>query len=140
MIAPAMDSVGDHSQYVEQVYEKHHARLLRYFRVQFGHPSEAEEYVQETICRFFLFMRGRCWENEVEYIPGYLIRLAGIFCMEKLAEKNSQAVDSLDDSNHLDGFNKIKDMAIHSIKEHLRIPQPSRITMTRRRQLSMSLY
>lgn len=139
MVEAAIYPDDDHIRFVEHVYEKQHARLLRYFWVQLGDISEAEDCIQETIYRFFLLMVGRCWSNEMEYISVRLMKLAAILCMEKLAETKLQDVDSLDDSEHPDGFNKIRDAAICSIKERLRVTQLSQITRTGRGQLSMTL-
>lgn len=79
----------EHSQYVGHVYQQHYARLRHYFLAQFSDVSEADACVQETINRFFFFMEERCWEADAEYIPVYLMRIAGFLCSKKLAERSS---------------------------------------------------
>lgn len=128
MITATMNVDHDLERYIDQVYEKQHAGLLRYFRVQLGNISEAEDCVQETIYRFFLFMKGRCWDKEMEYISVRLMKRAGILCMEKLREKQPQSMHSLDDSKSPDSFNEIKAAAINSIKERLRVSEFPQIT------------
>jgi DNA-directed RNA polymerase specialized sigma24 family protein len=113
----------DHSQYVEQVYDKHSARLKYYFLRQIGDVSEAEDCAQETLCRFFVFIGRRQWEKEVEYIPVYLMRIAGLLCLERLAEKKSQCADSVDEHERSSLPDKIRDDAIRSIKERLQLKQ-----------------
>ena len=78
------DLTGDHGEYMERVCDKEHPRLRRYFMRQVGNVAEAEEYVQETFRRLLIFMEGKDWEKEEEYISVYLMRLAALLSFEKL--------------------------------------------------------
>lgn len=122
----------DHNHYVGQVYEEHYGRLLHYFLVQIGDTSEADNCVHETIRRLFFFMENRDWEAEAEYINVYLMRIAGLLCTRKLAEKRSQGALSLADNGNKSSFNKIRDEVLQTIKERLQFKQffvkPKRVT------------
>jgi DNA-directed RNA polymerase specialized sigma24 family protein len=117
-----INASNDHSTYIKHVYENHYPKLQHYFLRQIGNTSEAHDCVQETICRFFIFMEGRQWEKEAEYMLVYLMRIASTLCLEKLAEKKSQCADNLDNENN-SLFNNIKGEAIQSIKERLQLEQ-----------------
>ena len=97
----AINANEDHVQYIGQVYQEHGARLRHYFLVQLGDTSEVDDCVQETICRFFFFMEDRQWEAETKYISVYLMRIAGLLCSRKLAEKRKQRADSFDGSKNI---------------------------------------
>lgn len=84
------DFKGDGGERVKRVYDKEQPRLRRYFLRHAGDPSEADDYVGETFARLLAFMEGRVWEREEDYIPAYLMRFAGVLCLEKLAEKKSR--------------------------------------------------
>jgi DNA-directed RNA polymerase specialized sigma24 family protein len=108
MTIASINASEDQNQYVAQVYEEQYARLRRYFLVQLGDSSEADDCVHETMRRLFFFMEERNWEAEAEYIPVYLMRIAGLVCSRKLSEKRSQSA-----------FHKVKLMAIQAIKERM---------------------
>lgn len=106
-------------QHVEQVYDGHHARLRHYFLRQIGDRSEAEACVQETFGRFFLFIKRRQWEQEAPYIPVYLMRIAGLLCLEKLTEKGPLRAESLDEPARDAASGWTRDEAIRSIRKRL---------------------
>jgi DNA-directed RNA polymerase specialized sigma24 family protein len=117
------DSSANYDQYIEQVYETHYARLRHYFLRQFGSTSEADVCVEETICRFFVFMKNRRWEEEVEYLPVYLMRIASTLCLAKLEEKKSQCADRLEGNEKKSPFDKIRAEAIQACKERIQFKQ-----------------
>lgn len=123
MITAAVSTSNDHSEYIEQVYEDHRAGLRHYFLRQAGNVSEADDYVQETIRRFFVFMADRDWEAEGEYILVYLMRIAGVLCLEKLSKKRSQCTYNRDGSENKRLFNEIRDEASQTSKERIEFKQ-----------------
>lgn len=81
-----ISNVEEHSQYIGPVYQEHYARLHNYFQAQLGNTPEVENCVQETIRHLFFFMETRCWETDAEYVPVYLMRIAGaLLCAKKVA-------------------------------------------------------
>jgi len=113
----------DQSQYIGTVYQQHSARLRRYFLIQLGGPSEADNCVQETIRRFFFFMEDRDWEAEAEYISVYLMRIAGLICSRKLAEKRRQCADNSDDTENNSVFTSLQTLAFQAVKERIEFLQ-----------------
>lgn len=111
----------DQSPYVPQVYQQHYARLRHYFLSQLGNTLESEDCVHETISRFFFFMEERDWEAEAEYIPVYLMRIAGLLCSRKLSEKRSQRSTALGHDGHRGLFDKIREEALKTMKERMRL-------------------
>lgn len=109
----------DQSQYIAQVYQQHYARLQRYFLTQLGNVTEAEECIHETINRLFFFMEERDWESEAEYIPVYLMRIAGLLCSRKLSEKRSGGPSELGHGGRRGLFNKIRVEAREAMKERI---------------------
>jgi len=105
MTLSMINASEEHSLHIGQVYQEHYARLRRYFLAQLGNASVADACVQETIRRFFFFMEDRCWETDAEYIPVYLMRIAGFLCSRRLAEKRVRR--SL--------FNRIKNEVLETI-------------------------
>jgi hypothetical protein len=91
--------------------------------VQLGDTSEADDCVHETIRRFFFFMEDRNWEAEAEYMNVYLMRIAGLLCSRKLAEKRSRFAGSLVNDGNKSSFNKVRVEAIQTIKERLQFKQ-----------------
>jgi DNA-directed RNA polymerase specialized sigma24 family protein len=111
-------------RHLEQVFDKYHSRLQRYFLVQIGNLPEADVYVQETIYRFFDLMEGRQWEQEVNYINAHLMRIAFGLCMQKQTLEKSRVADNLDlRENQNCPFNKLRDESLLSIKERLLLKQ-----------------
>lgn len=90
MTIATINASEDQSQYVGQVYQEQYARLRRYFLTQLGDGDEADKCVHETLRRLFFFMEDRDWEAEAEYVPVYLMRIAGFLCSRKLGEKRAQ--------------------------------------------------
>lgn len=122
-IARATINVSEeHSQHVGQVYQEHYARLRHYFLTQLGAASEAEDCVRETIRHFFFFMEDRLWE--AEYISVYLMRIAGLICSRKLAEKRLRSANGLKENENRGRFNKIRTQAVRTIKERIEFRQP----------------
>src|ERR1041384_5697363 len=117
-----INSNDDHSRYIEQIYEEYYAKLQKYFLTQLGDVSEAHDSVQETIRRFFFFMEERHWEAEAEFIPVYLMRIAGLLCSRRLAEKRSQA-HIVDGNENNSFFNRIRTQTIQTIKERIQFKQ-----------------
>jgi DNA-directed RNA polymerase specialized sigma24 family protein len=132
MTIEIVNASEDRSHYVGLVYEEHYGRLRHYFLLQIGDAAEAEACVHETIRRFFFFMEDRNWEAEVKYISIYLMRIAGLLCSRKLAEKRAQHTRGLNDNGNKSSFNKIRDEVFQTIKEHLQFKQiflrPKRLT------------
>lgn len=116
MTISTINASEEHSQHIGQVYREHYARLRRYFLAHLGDASEADQCAQETIRRFFFFMEDRCWETDVEYIPVYLMRIAGFLCSRRLAEKRVRRSNSLKGENN-SLLNKIKNKVIQAINE-----------------------
>lgn len=115
----AIIDVGEeHSQYVGQVYQEHYGKLHHYFLALLGDASEADACVQETIRRFFFFMEDRCWESDMEYMPVYLMRIAGMICSKKLAGKQARR-KRLGDNKVLGLFDKIRIEIAQFINEHI---------------------
>lgn len=123
MRIPTINASEDHNHYVGQVYKEHYGRLLHYFSMQISDTSEADNCVHETIRYLFFFMEDRDWEAEAEYINVYLMRIAGLLCTRKLAEKRSQCVHSLIENGNKSSFNKIRDEVLQTIKGHLQFKQ-----------------
>jgi hypothetical protein len=119
MTITTIDADEDHSQYVGQVYQEHYPRLRHYFLVQLGDPSEADDLVQETMRHFFFFMEDRHWEGEAEYVPAHLMKIAGLLCSRKLAEKRSRRAADLGDIESNGLLNKIRAEAVRTIKERM---------------------
>jgi DNA-directed RNA polymerase specialized sigma24 family protein len=117
MTISTINSSEEHSQHIGQIYREYYARLRRYFLAQLGNASEADHCAQETIRCFFFFMEDRCWEADAEYIPVYLMRIAGFLCSRKLAEKRLRRSNSLDCSENNNLFNKVKNEVVQAINE-----------------------
>ena len=121
-MANAALSHDDRSRYIEQVFDKHYARLQIHFLRQFGNLSEADDCVEETICRFFIFMEGHGWEEEANDIHVHLLRIACNLCLQKLRAKRSHSVSAFDLNRYQSGsFNKIRDESIQSIEKRLHL-------------------
>jgi DNA-directed RNA polymerase specialized sigma24 family protein len=116
MTIATINASEDQSQYIGDVYQEHGARLRHYFLVQLGDAAEAEDCVQETICRLFFFMEDRNWEAEAEYISVYLMRIAGLLCSRKLSEKSSRRTSSLNKGGKKSLFNKVRTELTETIK------------------------
>jgi DNA-directed RNA polymerase specialized sigma24 family protein len=117
-----VNAAEEFNRHLEQVFDKYHSRLQRYFLVQIGNLPEADAYVQETIYRFFDLMEGRQWEQEVSYINAHLMRIAFGLCMQKQTLEKSRVTDSLDlRENQNCPLNKLRDESLLSIKERLRL-------------------
>jgi DNA-directed RNA polymerase specialized sigma24 family protein len=108
MMIANINAGEDHVRYIGQVYQEQYAKLRRYFLIQLGSSSEADERVHETMRRLFFFMEDRDWEAEAEYIPVYLMRIAGFICSRRLAEKRSRSA-----------FNKVRIPVTHAVKESI---------------------
>src|SRR5215216_5327516 len=121
MTIATINASEEHCKYIGQVYQEQYARLRRYFLVQLGSSSEADDCVQETIRRLFFFMEDRDWEAEAEYIPVYLMRIAGLLCSRKLMAQRGQRAAGLDDNKHDGLFHKIRIEALKTIKERIEI-------------------
>lgn len=81
-----ISGVEEHSQHIGRVYQENYARLHSYFKAQLGDTLEAEGCVQETVRRLFVFMEDRSWEEDAEYVPVYLMRIAGaLLCANRVA-------------------------------------------------------
>jgi hypothetical protein len=119
MIITNINASEEQSQYIGQVYQEHYARLRHYFLTQLGNTSEADDCVQETIRHLFFFMEERCWEAEAEYIPVYLMRIAGLLCSRKLAEKRLQSANNLDGNESNSLFDKVRIAVIRTMKERI---------------------
>ncbi len=113
----------DQSQYIGTVYQQYSDRLRRYFLIQLGDPSEADNCVQETMRRFFFFLEDRDWEAEAEYISVYLMRIAGLICSRKLAEKRRQCADNSDDTENNSIFMSLQTLAFQAVKERIEFLQ-----------------
>lgn len=119
MTLETINASEDQSQYIAQVYQRHYARLRGYFLTQLGNVTEAEECIHETINRLFFFMEERDWESEAEYIPVYLMRIAGLLCSRKLSEKRSRGSSDLGHGGRRSLFNKIREEALETMKERM---------------------
>jgi DNA-directed RNA polymerase specialized sigma24 family protein len=122
MIANINTSEG-HSKYIVEVYQEHYARLRHYFLRHLENTCEAEDCVQETINRFFFFMDDRDWEAEAEYISVYLMRIAGLICSRKLAEKRRQRADNPNVNGNSCIFTNLQTLVLQAIKEGLEFKQ-----------------
>lgn len=107
----------EHSQYVGQIYQRHYTGLRHYFLMQLGDASEADACVEETISRFFFFMEDRCWEADMEYIPVYIMRIAGFLCSKKLAARRALRKNRLGWRKVVGRLNKIMREVVRPIKE-----------------------
>lgn len=121
----AIDVGEEHSQYVGHVYQEHYAKLRDYFLTQFNSASEADACVQETISRFFFFMEDRCWEADAQYVPVYLMRIAGLICSKKLAAKHARSKRPGSDVV-FKLFNKISNEVVQIIEERV---EPLRLSL-----------
>lgn len=119
MTFETINASEDQSQYVAQIYQQHYARLQHYFLIQLGSVAEAENCIHETISRFFFFMEERDWEAEAEYIPVYLMRIAGLLCSRKLSEKRSRGLSRFDYDRHRNLLNRIREEALATMKERI---------------------
>lgn len=117
MTISTINASEEHSLHIGQVYQEHYERLRLYFLTQLGNANEADDCAQETIRRFFFFMEDRCWETDAEYIPVYLMRIAGFLCSRRLAGKRVQRSNSLGGSQSDSLFNKIKNEVLQTISE-----------------------
>lgn len=118
MTIVTINTSEDHSQYIAQIYQEHYARLRHYFRTQLGDKPDADACVHETIRRFFFFMEDRCWEADVEYFAVYLMRIAGLLCSRKLAEKMAQSTNG-DERQNNGVFDGIKTTTHEIIKQRI---------------------
>ncbi|MDQ3746231.1 MAG: hypothetical protein M3444_17805 [Acidobacteriota bacterium] len=108
----------EHGQYVGQVYQQHYAKLRQYFFMQLGDASEADACVQETFNHFFFFMEDRCWEADVEYMPVYLMRIAGgLVCSKKLAGKKARRRNRRGSQVTHALFHKLRNEVLQPFKE-----------------------
>lgn len=114
----------DRHQQVARVFDKYHDTLQHYFLVWLDDIHEAEACVLETIGRFFDSLKGRQWEQEIDYIQSYLMRIAFSLCAQKLAEKKAQATAGFDVNEHQHGSSKpIRDESNRALEERLRLKQ-----------------
>lgn len=111
-----IDASDDQCQYVGQVYEEQYARLRRYFLRQLGDGPEADECARETVRRLFFFMEDRDWEAESEYIPVYIMRIAGLLCSRRLRERGSRRPG---EGGHDGFFNGIGAVAVAAVMERV---------------------
>jgi hypothetical protein len=84
------DAREDHSRHGGQIHQEYYAGLHYYFLSQSGDASEADGRANETISRFFVFMKGRCWEAEAKHFPKYMLDIAGQLCSEKSAAESAR--------------------------------------------------
>lgn len=119
MTVQTVNAGEDQTQYVAQIYQEQYARLLRYFLRQLGNAAEAEACVQETIRRLFYFMEDRDWESESEYVPVYLMRIAGLVCSRKLREGRSKLQERFDRNAGRGLLNRIRTEAVETVKERI---------------------
>lgn len=117
MTIATINATEEQSQYIGQVYQDYSARLRDYFLPQLGNVSETDEYVEKTLRQFFFFMENRCWELETEYIPVYLMRIAGSLCSKRLAEKSMQRSNTLSRAQNSRLFRKVKNEALRITDE-----------------------
>jgi hypothetical protein len=116
MTITTINASEEHCLYIGQVYEEYNVRLRDYFLAQLGNTREADNCVQETIRLFFFFMEDRCWETDAEYIPVYVMRIAGFLCSRKLAERSGRRKDSLISHKTSVLFDKIRTEVAQTIK------------------------
>ena len=109
-----IDASEDQSHHVAKFYQEQYARLRHYFLTQLGDDAEAERCIQETVRHFFYFMEDRDWEAEAEYIPVYLMRIAGQLCSKRMGEKASGRAE---ENKGL--FNKVRAEVIRAVKERI---------------------
>ncbi|HWS87272.1 MAG TPA: hypothetical protein VN282_09925 [Pyrinomonadaceae bacterium] len=109
----------DQSRHVGRVYQENYARLRRYCLAQLGDESEAEQCIHETMRRFFFFMEERDWEAEEEFIPVYLIRIAGLLCVRKLGEKRARRPAGTERDARGGLFDKVRAEAVETMKERI---------------------
>lgn len=112
MTIATISSSEEDSQYVGLVYEEHYTKLRHYFLMLLGNASEAEACLQETFRHFFFFMEDRCWATDVEYMPVYIMRIAGSICSRKLAARERQSK-----------LDKFRNSVIQAIKELKKLKQ-----------------
>jgi DNA-directed RNA polymerase specialized sigma24 family protein len=122
MTTATIKTSRDQSLYIEQVFENHCPRLRHYFLRQTGNTSLADDCVRETMSRFFIFMKDRDWTEEMEAIPGYLLRIAAILCSEKLTERSQDPSRPVSHENK-SLFNKMTDEAIQTGRERIQYKQ-----------------
>lgn len=89
MTIATIEASEDQCQYLGQVYQEQYPKLRHYFARQLGDGPEADECARETIRRLFFFMEDRDWEAEAEYVPVYLMRIAGLLCSRKLRDRSA---------------------------------------------------
>jgi hypothetical protein len=119
MKTATIDVGSEHSRHFDQIYQEYYAGLRYNFLAQLGDASEADACTRETISRFFVFMKGQCWETEAGHIPAHLLDIAGLLCSEKLAagdarRKNRLGLDKADGMLH-----KIIDGMIQPVRERM---------------------
>jgi hypothetical protein len=85
--------------------------------MQLGDASEADACVQDTIRCCFFFMEDRCWEADAEYVPVYLMRIAGGLCSKNLAERKALHKNWLGWREVAGLLNKIRRRVVQPIKE-----------------------
>ncbi|HEX8146543.1 MAG TPA: hypothetical protein VF591_04990 [Pyrinomonadaceae bacterium] len=119
----ATSNVGDdYGARVGQVCDEHYARLRHYFLTQLGSAPEADYCVRETIYRFFVFARGRRWEELAEHVPGCVMRTAALLCSEKLEERRRLA-DARRDDDSENALRGMAEEAARAVQERLRFRQ-----------------
>jgi hypothetical protein len=111
---------GEDSHYVARVYQEQYARLRHYFQIQLGDNPEVERCIQETMRSLFFFMKDRDWEAEAEYIPVYVMRIAGQLCSKRLGEKRSRRAAGLRGKSR-GMFNKVRAEVIRTIRERIEL-------------------
>jgi DNA-directed RNA polymerase specialized sigma24 family protein len=120
MMVAAINGVEEHSRHIGQIYQENYARLRHYFQAQLRDAAEADACVHETIRRFFFFMEDRCWEEDDEYVPVYLMRIAGgLLCSKKLAAETLRRRSWLRGDKAGDLFCKIRNEVFRPAKERL---------------------
>ncbi|HEX8285502.1 MAG TPA: hypothetical protein VF588_19260 [Pyrinomonadaceae bacterium] len=85
MRVTTINGVEEHTRHIGEVYQKYYPRLRNYFTAQLGDTPDADACVQETVRRFFFFMEDRCWEADAEFVPVYLMRIAGGLLCSKMS-------------------------------------------------------
>jgi hypothetical protein len=70
--------------------------------------------------RFFFFMKDRDWEAEAEYIPVYVMRIAGQLCSKRLGEKRSRRAAGLCGKSR-GMFNQVRVEGTRTIRERIEL-------------------
>jgi RNA polymerase sigma factor (sigma-70 family) len=84
-------------QQFEKNFDKHNSQLKRYILRNVHNEADAEELAAQTLFRFFEFMEGRQWEEEIGSVTAYLYGIAKHDCARFMSRRHKETTLDSDD-------------------------------------------